>query len=104
MVVRVTGDPAVVEVTIDHTLVRDGGAVASLAFGNRATATPVGTIGEITTGAGGGGATGMVGMQSDWPAKILLGSAIWGFAAISAWRVTPNRVAMSNIVSPALMV
>ena len=48
VVVPVTGDPAVVEVTIDHVIVRSGRALASLTFENRAGATPVETIDEIT--------------------------------------------------------
>lgn len=46
--VPVTGDTAVVEVTIDHVLVRGDRAVASLTFENRAAATPVETIDGLT--------------------------------------------------------
>jgi hypothetical protein len=48
VVVPVTGDPSVVEVTIDHVVVRSGRALADLTFENRAEVTPVETIDEIT--------------------------------------------------------
>lgn len=49
VVVPVTGDPAVVEITIDHVVVRSGRALAGLTFENRAEATPVETIDAVTT-------------------------------------------------------
>lgn len=48
VIVPVTGDPSVVEVTIDHVVVRSGRALVSLTFENRAEATPVETIDEFT--------------------------------------------------------
>jgi hypothetical protein len=48
VVVPVTGDPAVVEITIDHVVVRGGRALAGLTFENRAEATPVETIDAVT--------------------------------------------------------
>lgn len=48
VVVPVTGDPSVDEVTIDHVVVRSGRALTSLTFENRAEATPVETIDEFT--------------------------------------------------------
>lgn len=48
VVVPVTGDPAVAEITIDHVVVRGGRAVAGLTFENRAEATPIETIDAVT--------------------------------------------------------
>jgi hypothetical protein len=48
VVVPVTGDPAVTEITIDHVVVRGGRALAALTFENRAEATPVETIDAVT--------------------------------------------------------
>lgn len=48
VVVPVTGDPAVTEVTIDHVVVRSGRALASLTFESQAGATPVETIDAVT--------------------------------------------------------
>lgn len=44
----VTGDPAVVAMTVDHVVVRSGRTLTTFTFENRTEATPVETIDEIT--------------------------------------------------------
>ena len=48
MVVPVTGDPTIAEVTVDHVIVRSGRSLATVTFVSAAEATTVEAIDEVT--------------------------------------------------------